>query len=281
MGNATLRDTAARLVAQGRAGSCPVAVVERGWTVDQRVTLGTLADVADRPTRSACAPRPSWSSVTWCGWRTPRGRGAPVPTRLVPTGRCSGPARSRPAPWHDPAPAHRPGRLRGAARRRLARDGVWRHLRLPAPGHGARAGAAARRHLAHSAHALLGRGALAAGNVDWASSAGSRSGAVAGCGGDPALLAARGGRPPVMPSCSCCWGGASSSASWSGPPSGRSRSCLGPPPGLPRAARFVGGLVNATGGGGGAGRDLPPAHDGPGSPRRVIGSVPPRSSSSR
>ena len=48
MGVATLRSTAALLVEHGRAASTPVGIVERGWTADQRVTLGTLADIADR-----------------------------------------------------------------------------------------------------------------------------------------------------------------------------------------------------------------------------------------
>ncbi|WP_130011717.1 uroporphyrinogen-III C-methyltransferase [Serinicoccus sediminis] len=48
MGVAGLRGTAARLVAAGRPPTCPVGIVERGWTADQRVTLGTLADIGDR-----------------------------------------------------------------------------------------------------------------------------------------------------------------------------------------------------------------------------------------
>lgn len=51
MGVATLRGTAAQLVAHGRDPHCPVAVVERGWLPDQRVTVATLdtiADVAER-----------------------------------------------------------------------------------------------------------------------------------------------------------------------------------------------------------------------------------------
>lgn len=51
MGVSTLRDTAARLVEHGRPGNCPVGIVERGWTREQRVTLGTLADIADRAER--------------------------------------------------------------------------------------------------------------------------------------------------------------------------------------------------------------------------------------
>ncbi|MFK5634382.1 uroporphyrinogen-III C-methyltransferase [Ornithinimicrobium sp. LYQ103] len=48
MGVATLRRTASLLVEHGRAPSTPVAVVESGCTPQQRVTVGTLADIADR-----------------------------------------------------------------------------------------------------------------------------------------------------------------------------------------------------------------------------------------
>lgn len=48
MGIAGLRETAARLVASGRPATCPVGIVENGWTPTQRTTLGTLADIADR-----------------------------------------------------------------------------------------------------------------------------------------------------------------------------------------------------------------------------------------
>jgi uroporphyrin-III C-methyltransferase/precorrin-2 dehydrogenase/sirohydrochlorin ferrochelatase len=47
MGVRLLRDSAAALVASGRAATTPVAVVERGWTEQQRTTVGTLADIAD------------------------------------------------------------------------------------------------------------------------------------------------------------------------------------------------------------------------------------------
>ena len=47
MGVRLLRDSAAALVAAGRAASTPVAIVERGWTATQRTTVGTLADIAD------------------------------------------------------------------------------------------------------------------------------------------------------------------------------------------------------------------------------------------
>ncbi len=47
MGIRLLRDSAAALVASGRSGSTPVAVIERGWTQSQRTTVGTLDDIAD------------------------------------------------------------------------------------------------------------------------------------------------------------------------------------------------------------------------------------------
>jgi uroporphyrin-III C-methyltransferase/precorrin-2 dehydrogenase/sirohydrochlorin ferrochelatase len=47
MGVRLLRDSAAALVAAGRPASTPVAIVERGWTPQQRTTVGTLADIAD------------------------------------------------------------------------------------------------------------------------------------------------------------------------------------------------------------------------------------------
>ena len=47
MGVSTLRDSASRLIAAGRPADCPVAIVERGFLPDQRVTFGTLADIAD------------------------------------------------------------------------------------------------------------------------------------------------------------------------------------------------------------------------------------------
>ena len=47
MGVSMLRGTARDLVAQGRPQSCPVAIIERGFLPDQRVTIGTLADIAD------------------------------------------------------------------------------------------------------------------------------------------------------------------------------------------------------------------------------------------
>jgi len=47
MGVSTLRSTADILIAHGRPGTCPVAIIERGFLPDQRVTIGTLADIAD------------------------------------------------------------------------------------------------------------------------------------------------------------------------------------------------------------------------------------------
>ena len=47
MGVSTLRDTTRILMDHGRPGTCPVAIIERGFLPDQRVTVGTLADIAD------------------------------------------------------------------------------------------------------------------------------------------------------------------------------------------------------------------------------------------
>jgi uroporphyrin-III C-methyltransferase / precorrin-2 dehydrogenase / sirohydrochlorin ferrochelatase len=48
MGVRLLRDSATALVAAGRRPETPVALIERGWTPEQRTTVGTLADIADR-----------------------------------------------------------------------------------------------------------------------------------------------------------------------------------------------------------------------------------------
>jgi uroporphyrin-III C-methyltransferase/precorrin-2 dehydrogenase/sirohydrochlorin ferrochelatase len=48
MGVGRLARSAAALVDAGRPASCPVAIIERGFSPDQRVTFGTLADIADR-----------------------------------------------------------------------------------------------------------------------------------------------------------------------------------------------------------------------------------------
>ncbi len=47
MGVSTLRASANALVAEGRSADCPVAIIERGYLPTQRVTIGTLADIAD------------------------------------------------------------------------------------------------------------------------------------------------------------------------------------------------------------------------------------------
>jgi len=47
MGVAALRTTTTDLLAAGRDPECPVAIVERGWLPDQRVTVGTVATIAD------------------------------------------------------------------------------------------------------------------------------------------------------------------------------------------------------------------------------------------
>ncbi len=48
MGVTTLAATVADLVAHGRHARCPVAVIERGCTPEQRVTVGDLSTIADR-----------------------------------------------------------------------------------------------------------------------------------------------------------------------------------------------------------------------------------------
>jgi uroporphyrin-III C-methyltransferase/precorrin-2 dehydrogenase/sirohydrochlorin ferrochelatase len=48
MGVGRLGRSADALVAAGRPLTCPVAVIERGFRPDQRVTFGTLTDIADR-----------------------------------------------------------------------------------------------------------------------------------------------------------------------------------------------------------------------------------------
>ena len=50
MGVGRLARSARSLLDAGRPASCPVAVVERGFAPDQRVTFGTLADIAARAT---------------------------------------------------------------------------------------------------------------------------------------------------------------------------------------------------------------------------------------
>ncbi|MDN5726780.1 MAG: uroporphyrinogen-III C-methyltransferase, partial [Propionibacteriales bacterium] len=48
MGVTTLPTTTADLIMNGRDARCPVAVIERGCTPEQRVTVGTLSTIADR-----------------------------------------------------------------------------------------------------------------------------------------------------------------------------------------------------------------------------------------
>lgn len=50
MGVGRLARSAQSLLDAGRPASCPVAVIERGFAPDQRVTVGTLADIAARAT---------------------------------------------------------------------------------------------------------------------------------------------------------------------------------------------------------------------------------------
>lgn len=54
MGVRRLRESAAALVAAGRSPATPVAVVERGTTPQQRVTVGTLETIADEAVRVGC-----------------------------------------------------------------------------------------------------------------------------------------------------------------------------------------------------------------------------------
>ena len=48
MGVGRLARSAAALTDAGRPPTCPVAIIERGFSPDQRVTFGTLADIASR-----------------------------------------------------------------------------------------------------------------------------------------------------------------------------------------------------------------------------------------
>jgi uroporphyrin-III C-methyltransferase / precorrin-2 dehydrogenase / sirohydrochlorin ferrochelatase len=48
MGVSLLRQSAATLVAGGRSPETAVGIIENGWMPDQRVTIGTLADIADQ-----------------------------------------------------------------------------------------------------------------------------------------------------------------------------------------------------------------------------------------
>lgn len=48
MGVGRLARSAQALMDAGRPASCPAAIVERGFSPDQRVTTGTLRDIAER-----------------------------------------------------------------------------------------------------------------------------------------------------------------------------------------------------------------------------------------
>ena len=48
MGVGRLERSADSLLTAGRPASCPVAIIERGFAPDQRVTFGTLGDIAAR-----------------------------------------------------------------------------------------------------------------------------------------------------------------------------------------------------------------------------------------
>ena len=56
MGVKRLGETADELVAAGHDPDTPVAVVESGWSDQQRVTVGTLATIADRAAESGARP---------------------------------------------------------------------------------------------------------------------------------------------------------------------------------------------------------------------------------
>lgn len=48
MATATLADISAEVIASGRPAQTPAAVIERGWTADQRTVVGTVGDIAER-----------------------------------------------------------------------------------------------------------------------------------------------------------------------------------------------------------------------------------------
>jgi uroporphyrin-III C-methyltransferase/precorrin-2 dehydrogenase/sirohydrochlorin ferrochelatase len=52
MGTRTLSAVAAALIADGRCPQTPAAVIERGWTPQQRTLVATLADIAEVATRA-------------------------------------------------------------------------------------------------------------------------------------------------------------------------------------------------------------------------------------
>ena len=55
MGTRKLGPIAAALIAAGRPGSTPAAIIERGWTPQQRTITGTLADIAETAVRAGAA----------------------------------------------------------------------------------------------------------------------------------------------------------------------------------------------------------------------------------
>jgi uroporphyrin-III C-methyltransferase/precorrin-2 dehydrogenase/sirohydrochlorin ferrochelatase len=56
MGTKTIRVLADHLVSRGRSADTPAAIIERGWTRQQRVLTGTLADIADIGERAGARP---------------------------------------------------------------------------------------------------------------------------------------------------------------------------------------------------------------------------------
>lgn len=56
MGVKNLRTIARLLVEHGRSEGTPVAIIERGFRADQRVTVGTLADIGERAAREGVKP---------------------------------------------------------------------------------------------------------------------------------------------------------------------------------------------------------------------------------
>lgn len=56
MGVKNLGKIAGLLVENGRIGTTPVAIIERGFRADQRVTVGTLADIGEKATAGGVKP---------------------------------------------------------------------------------------------------------------------------------------------------------------------------------------------------------------------------------
>ena len=65
MSMARLHEIAHILMAHGRAPDAPLALVERGTLPDERVLLGTLADIAARARAVNVRPLLSLSSARW------------------------------------------------------------------------------------------------------------------------------------------------------------------------------------------------------------------------